>query len=420
MIVYKADRLLRMDPVAILDRVAVLVENRMIVWVGSQSDWDYHQARDHAEVVDLGDRTLMPGLIDAHVHLAFDGGPDPTARLVAETDTQTVPLMIHNARMQLSTGVTTLRDLGARGYTDVVVRDAFASGTLQGPRLLTAGAPITSTGGHCWYLGGEADSLDEVRKLVRQHHKSRVDHIKVMSTGGFMTLGSAPWFAQFTSQALRVIVEEAHRVGKRVAAHCHGTEGIRRALEAGVDTLEHCSFVEPDGTMGYDDHLGARIAEQGAYVSPTINVLLKALNIDFFNERMRRLLQAGAKIITSTDAGIDHVPHFAFPQSLPLYAEFGMSNADILRAATLTAAEALGIDHVTGNVVEGREADMIAVDGNPLERIDDVAKLTFVLARGERFHPDPVPALPELPPDFVAMTEKHRPAESPVTRMREH
>lgn len=410
MIVYKADRVLVTDPFEILERAAVLVDGTAIAWVGTQADWEHHEAHDHVEAVELGDRTLMPGLIDAHVHLSFDGGPAPIARMDSETDAQQVALMIRSARQQLSTGVTTARDLGARGYTDVVVRDAIANGTLQGPRLLTVGSPITSTGGHCWSLGGEADSLDEVRKIVRRHHKATVDHIKVMSTGGFMTPGSAPWFPQFDVDALKIIVEEAHRVGKRVAAHCHGTEGIRRAVAAGVDTLEHCSFVGSDGVVRYDEELGDRIAASSSYVSPTISVLLRAMDSEPFVKRFEGLLDSGAKIIASTDAGIDNSPHHAFPDSLPLYAEYGMSIEGVLRAATVVGAEALGLKDVTGNIRAGLEADLIAVDGDPTRDLDALRRRHLVLARGTRFVPDELPPIPELPDDFVPLTEAHKPA----------
>jgi imidazolonepropionase-like amidohydrolase len=152
-------------------------------------------------------------------------------------------LMLHSARQLLGVGVTTARDLGGRGYLAVAVRDAIAAGLARGPRLVVAAAPVTVTGGHCWFMGGEADSEDDLRRVVRTHHKHGADLIKVMSTGGFMTEGSAPWYAQFTTAQLAVIVEEAARVDKPVAAHAHGIEGIRRAVEAGVTTIEHCSFV---------------------------------------------------------------------------------------------------------------------------------------------------------------------------------
>src|SRR6266852_7731141 len=220
---------------------------------------------------DYPDATIMPGLIDSHVHLGFDGGPNPAARMRAQTDEQQLILMLHSARELLGVGVTTARDLGARGYLDVVVRDAIAEGLARGPRLVVAARPITVTGGHCWFMGGEADSEDDLRRMVRTHHKRGADLIKVMSTGGFMTTGSAPWYAQFSGELLKIIVEEAARVDKPVAAHAHGTEGIRRAVEAGVTTLEHCSFVTETNERRFSEPLAARIAEQGMFVCPTMS-----------------------------------------------------------------------------------------------------------------------------------------------------
>lgn len=145
---------------------------------------------------------ILPGLVDAHVHLGFDGGPDPVARMRSATDAELLILMLRSARELLGAGVTTARDLGARSFLDVTVRDAVASGMARGPRMLCAGRPITVTGGHCWFMGAECDNAQAVRTMVRLHHKMGVDVIKVMSTGGFMTIGSAPWFAQFTGDEL--------------------------------------------------------------------------------------------------------------------------------------------------------------------------------------------------------------------------
>src|SRR5438552_14456613 len=177
---------------------------------------------------DYPDSTILPGLIDSHVHLGLDGGLNPVARMRAETDEQQLILMLHSARDLLGVGVTTARDLGGRGYLTVAVRDAIASGLARGPRLVVAASPVTVTGGHCWFMGGEADSEDDLCRLVRTHHKHGTDLIKVMATGGFMTAGSAPWYAQFTTAQLKLIVAEARRVDMPVAAHAHGTEGIRR------------------------------------------------------------------------------------------------------------------------------------------------------------------------------------------------
>ena len=206
------------------------------------------------------------------MHLAFDGGPAPAARMRAETDEQQLLLMLRSARELLGVGVTTARDLGGRGYLPVLVRDAIAADLARGPRLVVSGSPVTVTGGHCWFMGGEADSDDDLRRLVRTHHKHGTDLIKVMSTGGFMTSGSAPWYAQFSTAQLAVIVEEAARVDKPVAAHAHGIEGIQRAVDAGVSTLEHCSFVTETNERQFSEPLAAQIAERGIVVCPTINV----------------------------------------------------------------------------------------------------------------------------------------------------
>ncbi len=224
---YLADQVLAAtDPVdpTVIDDGAVVVSGPTIAWVGRRADLPTELA-DTSAIHELGHVTLMPGLIDTHVHLGFDGGPDPVARMKAESDAEQLLVMVRSARRLLSVGVTTARDLGARGFLDVTLRDAIAAGTARGPRLVVSGRPLTAvTGGHCWFMGGECDTTDDVRTMVRYHHKMGVDTIKVMSTGGFMTTGSAPWHAQFTLEQLQAAVEEAHRVGKPVAAHAHGVE----------------------------------------------------------------------------------------------------------------------------------------------------------------------------------------------------
>src|SRR5580698_1929375 len=203
---------------------AVVIGDRTVDWVGPAAALPAQYAalpRAH-----YPGSTIMPGLIDSHVHLGFSGGPDPASQMRAETDEQQLIVMLRNARDLLGVGVTSARDLGARSFLGVVARDAIASGLARGPRLVVAGPPVTVTGGHCWFMGGEADSEDDLRRIVRTHHKHGADLIKVMATGGFMTSGSAPWYAQFTTEQLAVIVAEASRVDKPVAAHAHGLEGI--------------------------------------------------------------------------------------------------------------------------------------------------------------------------------------------------
>jgi imidazolonepropionase-like amidohydrolase len=384
-----------LDPI---DHGAVLVDGATIAWVGRQADLAPGRSPADTPTVALGPVTVLPGLIDCHVHLAFDGGTGPVARMRAENDARQVALMLRSARQLLSVGVTTARDLGSRDYLGVDVREAIADGTVRGPRLLTAGAPLTVTGGHCWFMGAEADTEDEIRRLVRRHHKNGVDLIKVMSTGGFMTEGSAPWFAQFETAQLRAIVDEAHRVGKRVAAHAHGVVGIERALDAGVDTLEHCSFVHPDGRHAVVPELADRIAASEAYVSPTWNLRLPDFQ-EWFPEReypLAELHRRGARIVASTDAGIDLVPHHGFVGSLEAMHASGMPTAEVLTAATTRAAAALGLTGTTGALTAGLAADLIAVGGDPRTDLAALHDLRLVLAAGVPFEPDPLPEIRPL------------------------
>lgn len=335
--------------------------------------------------------TIMPGLIDSHVHLAFDGGPDPAARMRAETDEQQLMLMLHSARELLGVGVTTARDLGGRAYLAMAVRDAIAAGLARGPRLVVAACPITVTGGHCWFMGGEADSEDDLRRLVRTHHKHGADLIKVMSTGGFMTTGSAPWYAQFTTAQLSVIVEEAARVDKPVAAHAHGLEGIRRAVEAGVTTIEHCSFVTETNERQFSEPLAGKIAERGMFVCPTISggapyiAELTGINLGAYVKKMHDM---GVRIIAGTDAGIDNNPHHQYVAGLEYLVTLGFQPAQVLAMATTEAAAALGLGATTGRLAPGYDADLIVVRGDPQADIAALRDLRRVIARGHDYVPD--------------------------------
>jgi imidazolonepropionase-like amidohydrolase len=368
---------------------AVVIDDRALDWVGPAEAIPAEYAA--LPRTDYPGSTIMPGLIDSHVHLGFDGGPNPAARMRSETDEQQLVLMLHSARDLLGVGVTTARDLGARAYLDVVVRDAIAAGLARGPRMVVAARPITVTGGHCWFMGGEADSDDELRRMVRTHHKRGADLIKVMSTGGFMTTGSAPWYAQFTRAQLAVIVEEAGRVDKPVAAHAHGIEGIHRAVEAGVTTLEHCSFVTETNERRFDEPLAARIAERGIFVCPTINVnapYVAELTGIVVGEHLKAMHEMGVRLIAGTDAGIDNTPHHQYVGGLEYLVTLDFRPADVLAMATTEAAAALGVDAITGRLAAGFEADVIVVDGDPSTDVAALGKLQRVIARGRDYLPD--------------------------------
>jgi imidazolonepropionase-like amidohydrolase len=385
--VLTAPRVLTVDQ-AVTDG-AIVIGDRTVDWVGRAAALP----AEYAELphTDYPDSTIMPGLIDSHVHLGFDGGPGPAARMRAETDAQQLILMLHSARELLGVGVTTARDLGGRGYLNVVVRDAIAAGMARGPRILAAACPITVTGGHCWFMGAEADSEDDLRRMVRTHHKHGADLIKVMSTGGFMTTGSAPWYAQFSAAQLAVIVEEARRVDKPVAAHAHGIEGIRRAVEAGVSTLEHCSFVTETNERRFDESLAAMIAERGIVVCPTVNVnapYVAELTGIVVGEHLVAMHEMGIRIVAGTDAGIDNTPHHQYVGGLEYLVKLGFRADEVLAMATTGAAAALGVGHITGRLAPGYEADLIVVHGNPLTDITALGKLRRVIARGRDYLPD--------------------------------
>ena len=373
----------------VVDGVVVLGD-RTVQWVGPAAVLPDEYAG--LARTDYPAATIMPGLIDSHVHLGFDGGQDPAARMRAETDEQQLVLMLRNARDLLGVGVTTARDLGARAYLDVVVREAIAAGLARGPRLVAAGPPVTVTGGHCWFMGGEADSEDDLRRIVRTHHKRGADLIKVMATGGFMTAGSAPWYAQFTADQLAVIVTEASRVGKPVAAHAHGLEGIRRAVRAGVTTIEHCSWVTDTNDRRFDERLAAQIAERGIVVCPTINVnapYVAELTGITAGQYVPALRDLGVRIIAGTDAGIDNTPHHQYAGGLAaMVTLLGFAPADVIAMATTEAAAVLGVGEVTGRLAPGYDADLIVVDGDPLADITAVGRLRRVIARGRDYVPD--------------------------------
>jgi len=401
--VLTADALITGLTGAAVEAPAILVEGTQIVRVTGRSDPTLPAG---AERIDLDGCTLMPGLIDCHVHMIFDAGDDPVASLRAETDEHALLRMGVEARAMLQAGITTARDLGDRDFLSLPLRDAIDEGLIEGPRLVCAGPPLTTTAGHCWYLGGEADGEVAIRKGVRERVKRGVNCIKVMATGGGMTPGSNMLRAQFSVDELRAVVDESHRLEKHVAAHCHGTEGIRRAVEAGVDTLEHCSFQGAQGT-DFDERVAEQIAAKGIWVSPTITIgflRLEAMlaagaadarmqrmmaNIGTRWTRLQRMRELGCRFIGSTDDGIAHAPHDAFAPAMALWVKQGGFPAEeVIRASTGIAAEVIGVGSETGSIVEGKAADILAVAGNPLQDIDALTRPVLVMKGGRVYRHD--------------------------------
>jgi imidazolonepropionase-like amidohydrolase len=338
-----------------------------------------------AEVVDLGDTTLLPGLIDAHVHLGFDASRDPVARMLADSDATLLLRMRLAARRALAAGITTVRDLGDRSYLGLTLRDWFRTDGEPGPEIVAAGPPITVTGGHCYFMGGEADGELEVRRAVRAHVKAGVDVIKIMATGGHMTRGTNPSLPQYSVGELRAAVEEAHRLGRQLTAHAHGPSGIAAAVEAEVDCIEHCSFRVTGGRQP-DPALVERIAERGIAVSPTVGVLgTPGPLFESFVPILEHMHRAGVRVVASTDGGVaPGKPHDVLPHAVAFLAHAGFTNAEALAAATSVAAQVVGVADRKGSLQVGKDADLVAVAGNPLVDAAALLNVRAVFRAGRR------------------------------------
>ena len=330
-----------------------------------------------ARKIDLDGRFLLPGLIDCHVHLCLDGSPDPLATLSGESIPMTTLKAARSARQTLMAGVTSVRDMGGRQEIDLVLRDAIRSGMISGPRMLVSRQLICMTGGHGWPMGREADGPDDVRKAAREQIKRGADLIKLMATGGVLTPGVEPGAAQLTEEELRAGIEEAHKAGRKTATHAMGTEGILNALRAGIDSIEHGVYL--------NDEIVSLMVKRGVSLVPTIaalhHILAKGLEAGIpayaveKTERVkphhlnsiRMAREAGVKIAMGTDAGTPFNMHGENTMELKLLVDQGFSPEEAIQAGTRIAAEVLGMEDELGTIEEGKQADLIVVDGNPLE-----------------------------------------------------
>ncbi|WP_367124858.1 amidohydrolase family protein [Streptomyces phytohabitans] len=372
---------------------AVLVDGDTVAAVGPRREVAARAAPDVPHLDHAG--TLLPGLVDAHVHLAFDGGPDPVATLRAAPDGTLLADMRGRAARLLRGGVTTARDLGDRGGLAFRLAAEVRDGRTPGPRLVAAGTPVTTVGGHCHFLGGEVTGEAGVRDLVRREVAAGAGVVKVMATGGGLTKDGPPTHrSQFTAAELAALVEEAHAAGVPVAAHAHGADGIAAAVEAGVDTLEHCTWLTADG-LDYRPDVVERIVARGIAVCPTVSPHWRLLPRLFGAERahavfalVRRMADAGVRLVAGTDAGVQRAGFDGLAQALTFYAHLGLPHATILDMATSHAADALGLGATTGRIAPGLRADLLLVDGDPLADLAALRDVRAVFAAGRRHDVD--------------------------------
>ena len=383
-----------------IESARMIVEGARIREVGPASQVSLPSGE--AERIDFSEHTIMPGLLDGHVHLVFSALPTALPDILGEDNPRILLRAVHNAQLALRVGVTTVRDCGGRDLMPLRLRDAIAAGVLPGPRILAAGPAITVTGGHCYFFNGEVDSVDGIRQLARQLAKDGVDFFKVMSTGGRMTPNTNVTAAQFTVDELKALVQEAKRLNRKTTAHGHGTAGIRNAVAAGIDCIEHCTWVseEDDTVVDYDPAVADQMVRQGTYLSPTISpARVAALPVadDHLNEVRRRtaamrpkireaqrdMLARGVKIIGSTDAGVANVPLDSMPSELEAAVEeLGLTPMQAITAATYTGAQAFDRADDFGSLQAGLRADFLVIEGDPTKDISDIRKLRWVFKDG--------------------------------------
>jgi imidazolonepropionase-like amidohydrolase len=348
-------------------------------------------------VVDVGDRTLMPGLIDAHVHVLSTGSSFSGQESRAMSDQQVLLVGARNAQLALQSGLTTVRDCGDRRYLSLVLRDFIDGGGLPGPRLLCSGPVLTSTAGHLWWDGIECDTVDELRHGVRTLVKHGVDWIKLMGTGGNATPGSNPEGSQYDAAGFMAVAEDAHRMGKKVAVHVHGVDGTRLAVDAGIDTLEHVPF-RAHGGIAYDERLVEDILRKGLIVSLAMPATWYRVRAEEMREArshpghlwearyetIRRMHAAGVRLVVSSDTGSTSTRI----DELALLMEFLVKGvqipaADVLHGVTGLAAEAVGMADNIGTLTPGKLADMVVVDGDPLTDITAMRRIHSVVKGGD-------------------------------------
>lgn len=358
-----------------------------------------------AVVQDLGANSwILPGLIDTHVHLGFDATDQAIANLMAIDDSVLLDNMRAAAGQALRAGITTVRDLGDRNYLSLALRRQAADCPQDGPHVVAAGPPITTPAGHCHFLGGETTGSPEaLRAAVRDRYERGCDVVKVMASGGMITTGSSPHQEQYGVEQLRVVVEEAHRLGLPAAAHAHGPDSIAAALDAGFDTLEHVTFMTASG-VDADPYLVERIAASGVFVGTTVGVLpsgpplpaAAAARRSGVNQARYALHAAGARLTAGTDAGItSDRPHDVLPYGIAHLADpIGMTPLEALRAATSIAAHACGLERSKGRLLPGWDADLLAVHADPTTDLTALHRVQAVYRAGHPVALSPTPGEP--------------------------
>ena len=391
-----AGRLLDVKTGKMLADQTLVIEDGRIVSMAASAE---AKIPTDAVRIDLPNATVLPGLIDAHTHLTSEPrfGYD---RLAISVPREAL-IGAKNARVTLLAGFTTARNVGARGFTDVALRDAINAGDVPGPRLLVSGPPLSITGGHCdnnmlpseyhATSDGAADGVAAVQHKVRENIKYGADLIKVCATGGVLSLGDNPQHSQYTVEEMKAIVADAHRLGRKVAAHAHGAEGIRWAAEAGVDSIEHGSYIDDAGIAAMKEHgtylvptlyLGDWMMENAEQTHMPPPLMAKAREvIPAARKNIAHAFTSGVKVAFGTDAAV--YPHGLNGREFAVMVKLGLTPLQAIQAATVNAADLLGWSGKVGSLEPGAWADVVAVDGDPVKDVTTLERVKFVMKGGE-------------------------------------
>jgi imidazolonepropionase-like amidohydrolase len=382
---------------AVPDGALVLVDNGRIAAVEPGTA----PAPEDCEILEVPGGTILPGLVDAHVHLCADG-TDGTLDRIGELGSDDAPAVIEQSlRCHLAAGVTTVRDLGDCRFAVLDWRSS-AKGRGVYPAVVAAGPPITSVGGHCANMGGEAAGREQLLAAVRGRAERGADVVKIMASGGFATAGTHVMLCQFTVGEVRIVVDEAHAAGLPVTAHAHGLPAVQMAMAAGVDGIEHCSFLTDKGVSQSEQDL-ARLAGASTTVCPTVGfagtlrpppnatAVLAKTGLTFeqmIQSRKRRVAEmyaAGVRVVSGSDGGISAAkPHGLLPVSAAFLVDGGVSTVAAMASATVLAAAACGLGGSKGRLRAGYDADLLVVDGDPVADIGALTRPVAVFAAGRR------------------------------------
>jgi len=374
-----------------IDDAVVVFDGDSIIAVGPA---DSTKIPDQAELINIPGKTIIPGLINCHTHICLDGSMDSVGVLMKRSFTENVLIAAKHAEDTLQAGITTIRDLGGWQGVDIGMKKSINAGITGGPRMVVSGKLLCMTGGTAHMIGREADGPDEVRKAAREQLKAGADCIKVMATGGVLTEGSDIGACQYTVDEMRAAVEEAKKLGKHTAAHGHGTAGIKNAILAGADSIEHGSYLDGEVIDLMLEHgttlvptlaPGNLIIEEGfeAGIPPSLIEKAKpaaeAQMVSF-----KRAYEAGVHIAAGNDGGTPFNRSDNLAYELACMVNAGMSNSEALLSATSNAAELIGMACELGTVAIGKRADLVVLDADPLDDINAVQKVHLVIKNGHR------------------------------------